>query len=211
VTDGPPRLLAVSTGSGETEEALLAWARALAAAGVDALSLREPGLTDRELVGRVRALVAARRTDRPQVLVGARADIALAAGADGVHLPAAGVGAERVRRWAGRRLLLGVSTHRVEEVAAAREAGADYVVFGPVYPTPSKPGWVEGDRLAELERAAAHGLPVLAIGGVTIDRLGELARAGAAGAAGIRAFQESAALPELAMEAARRFGSRGAR
>lgn len=211
MSEGPPRLLAVSTGSGETAGALVAWARALAAAGVDALSLREPGLTDRELLGRARALATARGADRPRLLVSSRADIALAAGADGVHLPAAGVGADRVRRWAGRRLLLGVSTHRVEEVAAAREAGADYVVFGPVYPTPSKPGWVEGHRLAELERAAALGLPVLAIGGVTIHRLGELARAGAAGAAGIRAFQEPAALPELAQEAARRFGSRDAR
>jgi thiamine-phosphate pyrophosphorylase len=211
VREGSPRLLAVSTGSGETAEALLAWARALAAAGVDALSLREPGLTDRELLARARALAASARADRPQLLVSARADVALAAGADGVHLPAAGLAAERVRRWVGRRLLLGVSTHRVEEVAAAREAGADYVVFGPVYPTPSKPGWVEGNRLAELERAAALGPPVLAIGGVTIDRLGELARAGAAGAAGIRAFQEPAALPELAAEAARCFGSRDAR
>lgn len=203
-----PRLLAITTGAGVPADALLAWAGALAAAGIDALQLREPALGDRDLLDRARRLCASPRQGRPRVLVNARADIALAAGADGVHLPAAGLEVARVRRWIGEDLALGVSTHRVEEVAAARDVGADYAVFGPVYPTPSKPGRVAGDRLDELERAAALGLPVLAIGGVTIGRLGALARAGAAGAAGIRVFQQVAGLAELAAEARRLFGAR---
>lgn len=202
----PPRLLAISTGSSEPAEALAAWAQRLARAGVDSLQLREKELADRPLLERARALCALPADTRPRILVNARADVALAAGADGVHLPAAGLDAARVRAWVGERLLVGVSTHRVEEVAAAHAAGADYAVFGPVYPTPSKPGRVDGDRLAELERAAALGLPVLAVGGVTIDRLGELAATGAAGAAGIRVFRQLEALPALA-RAAERFGS----
>jgi thiamine-phosphate pyrophosphorylase len=141
-------------------------------------------------------------------VVSARPDIALAANAEGVHLPAAGLPVAAVRRWIGDGLLLGVSTHRVVEVEAARLAGADYVLFGPIYPTPSKPGWVGGDRLAELERAAALGLPVLAIGGVTIARLGELAGAGAAGVAGIRIFRRREELQELTAEARLRFRAR---
>lgn len=209
--DGAPRLLAVTTGAAAPAETLAAWAGALAAAGVDALQLREPALGDRQLFERALRLCASRREGRPRVFVNARADVALAAGADGVHLPAAGLEVARVREWVGDRLALGVSTHAVEEVAAAREAGADYALFGPVYPTPSKPGRVAGDRLDELERAAALGLPVLAIGGVTIERLAAVARAGATGAAGIRVFQEVPALPELAAEARRRFGSREGR
>ncbi|MEZ5333189.1 MAG: thiamine phosphate synthase [Thermoanaerobaculia bacterium] len=207
-----PRLLAITPASAGSPDTLLAWARALAGAGVDALQLRDKTLSDGELLRRARGLCALRREGLPRVLVNGRPDVALAAGADGVHLPAAGLEAGAVAGWVGTRLLVGVSTHAVEEVAAARRAGAAYVVFGPIWPTPSKPGWrPAGDRLEELARAAAVGLPVLAIGGVTIDRLGELAAAGAAGVAGIRVFGRPEALPELVAEAGRRFGAERSR
>lgn len=207
MSDGVPRLLAIS-GEGRSVDALLVWAVALGAAGADALQLRRKTLPDRALLELARRLCSGRRGGYPRVLVNGRADIALAAGADGVHLPAAGIEARAVAAWAGDRLLIGVSTHTVAEVDAARRAGADYAVFGPIWATPSKPGWrPEGDRLRELARAAAYGLPVLAIGGVTIERLGELAAAGAAGVAGIRAFQRQEELPELVAEARRRFGA----
>jgi thiamine-phosphate pyrophosphorylase len=119
------------------------------------------------------------------------------------------VPAAALRRRFGPGLLLGVSTHRVEEVERARDEGADYAVFGPVWETPGK-GPATG--VEELARAAASGLPVYALGGVTIERFGEVAAAGAAGVAAIRLFQRPAKIHEMrqAVEAARResFGTR---
>jgi len=177
-------------------ERLTQWIRQLAAAGVDGLQLREKDLDDRALYGLARL---AREAFPPpaRLLVNGRLDVALAAGADGAHLPADGVPVAPLRQRFGPRPLLGVSTHRVEEVAAAREAGADYVTFGPVYPTPGKERYGEPPGLAGLSRAAAAGIPVYALGGVTLDRLDEVAAAGAAGAAGIRLFQEVSRLSEL--------------
>ena len=87
---------------------------------------------------RLLALVERARTILPAstaVLVNGRVDVALAAGADGVHLPSDSLPASEIRRRFGGGILIGVSTHRFEEVVAAREAGADYVTFGPVWPT----------------------------------------------------------------------------
>jgi thiamine-phosphate pyrophosphorylase len=190
--------------SGDGEERLDEWLRQLAAAGVDGLELREKDLDDRALYDLAR--LARRRFPPPaRLLVNGRLDVALAAGADGVHLPADGVPVAPLRRRFGPRLLLGLSTHRVEEVVAAREAGADYVTFGPVYPTPGKERYGAPPGLGALARAAAAGIPVYALGGVTLERLAEVAAAGAAGAAGIRLFQEVSRLPELVRAAALAF------
>jgi thiamine-phosphate pyrophosphorylase len=193
----PFRLLAISQlatlpGAGGRGEAALAWFAALAAAGVDALQLREKHLDD---LGQCQLARSARAAFPPPaaLLVNGRADIALAAGADGVHLPADGVPAGAVRARFGSGLLIGVSTHRLEEVERARRDGADYVVFGPVYPTPAKAGHGAPAGTRVLARAAALGIPVYALGGVTLERFAEVAAAGAAGVAGIRLFQ---GLPE---------------
>jgi len=197
----PFRLLAISqlgtlpgAGSGGGDgDAALGWFAALAAAGVDALQLREKRLDDLgvcQLAWRARAALPP-----PAVLlVNGRADLALAAGADGVHLPSDGIPAGAVRARFGSGLLIGVSTHRLEEVERARRDGADYVVFGPVYPTPAKAGFGTPAGPRALARAAALGIPVYALGGVTLERFGEVAAAGAAGVAGIRLFQ---CLPEI--------------
>ena len=102
-----------------------------------------------------------------------------------------------LRRRFGRRFLIGCSTHSVEEVEAAGAAGADYVVFGPIFPTPSKPGATDLPGLPGLEHAARAGIPVLALGGVDLRRLADVAGAGARGAAGIRMFEDVPALPAL--------------
>ena len=164
------------------------WFAALAAAGVDALQLREKRLDDRALL----ALALAARAALPppaRLLVNGRADVALAAAADGAHLPADGVPAAALRARFGATLLLGVSTHDVDEVRRARDDGADYAVYGPVYATPGKPGPATASGPAGLARAAGLGIPVYAIGGVTLDRFAEIAAAGAAGVAAIRLFQ----------------------
>ena len=184
---------------------------ALAAAGVDGIQLRRKELPDRVLL----ALAERARSLLPPataVLVNGRLDVALAAGASGVHLPAAGLPTAEVRRLAdslGAEVLVGRSTHRPEEVARARDEGADYAVFGPVYPTPGKERFGEPPGLAGLERACAAGLPVLALGGVDPGRFAEVAAAGAAGAAGIRMFERPEGLAGLVEAARSAFGPRG--
>jgi thiamine-phosphate pyrophosphorylase len=191
----PFRLLAISqlatlpgAGASGPGDAASGWFAALAAAGVDALQLREKHLDDRSLYQLARGARAA--LPAPAViLVNSRADVALAAGADGVHLPAEGVPAGAVRTRFGSGLLIGVSTHRLEEVERARRDGADYVLFGPVYATPAKAGYGAPAGPRALARATALGIPVYALGGVTLERFAEVAATGAAGVAGIRLFQ----------------------
>jgi thiamine-phosphate pyrophosphorylase len=151
--------------------------------GVDMIQLREKDLSARdllEMVFRIRDLAAGSRT---RILVNDRIDVALAAGIDGVHLPADGVPPDMARPLVR---LLGVSTHSVEEAIAAERARADFIVFGPVFESPGKTA-VGLDRLAEV--AAAVKVPVLAIGGMTLENSPEAMGAGAAGIAGIRLFQ----------------------
>jgi thiamine-phosphate pyrophosphorylase len=166
---------------------VVAWARATAAAGVDAIQLREKDLGVRRLLE-----LACRSVESlpgsVMVLVNGRVDIAIASGAGGAHLPANGLPLARARRrWPD--LVLGVSTHRRDEVVAARDAGADYVVFGPVFAPISKDSPLAPVGIEELARVSSLGVPVLALGGVTLERLPEIAAAGAAGVAAIGAFQ----------------------
>jgi thiamine-phosphate pyrophosphorylase len=194
------RLLAISDRRSLPDGDLAGWLADLAAAGVDGVQIREKDLDDRSLWEIARSARAA-LPPATRLLVNGRADVALAAGADGVHLPSDGVPAAALRQRFGPGLLLGVSAHSVEEVERARDAGADYAAFGPVWETPGK-GPATG--AGELARAAASGLPVYALGGVTIQRFGEVAAAGAAGVAAIRLFQRPHELRE-AVEAARQW------
>lgn len=151
--------------------------------GVDMIQVREKDLSAKELldmVCRIRDLTAGSGT---RILVNDRIDVALAAGIDGVHLPASGVPPEKARPLVG---LVGVSTHSVEEAIAAERARADFIVFGPVFESPGKTA-VGLVRLAEV--ASSVKIPVLAIGGLTLKNSAEAVRAGAAGIAGIRLFQ----------------------
>lgn len=182
------------------------WLARLAAAGVGAVQVREKDLDDRavlELARQARAALPPPAT----VLVNGRLDLALAAGADGAHLPADGVPAAALRRRFGDGVLLGVSTHSVEEVERALHGGADYVTFGPVWPTPSKERYGPPLGIGELARAARIRIPVYALGGVMLSRFGEAAAAGAAGVAGIRLFQGTA-LAEV-VDAARQHFAKG--
>jgi len=178
------------------------WLAALSRAGIGAVQIREKDLDDRDLYDLTRLA----RTALPssiRLLVNGRIDVALAAGADGVHLPADGVPVRALRARFGNGVLIGRSTHTVEEVERARDEGADYVTFGPVFATPGK-GLPVG--LAGLARAAAAGVPVFALGGVTLERFGDLAGAGAAGVAAIRLFQSMQNLTEVARAAREVFG-----
>ncbi|MBV8203272.1 MAG: thiamine phosphate synthase [Acidobacteria bacterium] len=191
--DRPGAGAAAGAAAGTSDAA--AWFAALAAAGVDAVQLREKRLDDLALYELAR-LARAALPPPALLLVNGRADVALAAGADGVHLPADGVPAGALRARFGGSLLIGVSTHRLEEVEQARRAGADYVLFGPVYPMPAASGHGPPVGLAALARAATLGIPVYALGGVTLERFAAVAAAGAAGVAGIRLFQRLKRRPD---------------
>ncbi len=160
------------------------------AAGLRAVQLREKDLDATEFFDFARELREVTSRHGARFLVNGRVDVALAVGADGVHLPSASaVSPDVVRRVVGPERLLGVSTHSRTEVEAAARAGADFVVFGPVYETPSKRpyGAPQGvEVLAEACRRAP--IPVLAIGGVTAPSVREVRAAGAAGVAVIRAL-----------------------
>jgi thiamine-phosphate pyrophosphorylase len=162
--------------------------------GVDLVQIRERSfepVTLLDLIARVRQ---ATDTTRARVVVNDRVDVALAGDADGVHLPAAAPPCHRVRTLVPEGFLIGRSVHSVAEALAAEEAGGcDYLIFGTVYESTSKPAGhpVAGrDELARVCRSVR--LPVLAIGGITIERIADVAAAGAAGIAAIGLFASGA-------------------
>lgn len=168
--------------------------KAAVAAGVDLIHLREPDLTDRVLLNLVIRCVAAARGSETVILVNDRVDLALTGGAGGVHLRARSVSARLVRHHVPVGFLLGRSVHDVAEaVRVVEDGGLDYLVLGTVFQSRSKPG-LSPCGVSVLEAVAgAVGLPVLAIGGVTVDKTGEVFRAGAAGVAAIGLFAEAGA------------------
>jgi len=151
--------------------------------GIEMIQVREKDLSAQELyelVSNIRDITAGSKT---RLLVNDRLDVALAAEIDGVHLPANGLPPARVRRFVKQ---LGVSVHTIEEAITAEKAGADFVVFGPVFDSPGKTA--VGVEPLKRVVSSVH-IPVLAIGGVTIANSSEVVAAGAAGIAGIRLFQ----------------------
>lgn len=159
-------------------------ARAALAAGLPAIQLREKDLPGRPLLALADALRAETSRAGALLFVNDRIDVAIAAGADGVHLGEASMPPGVVRRLLPAGALIGLSTHVPGEPAAS---DADFVFFGPVRATPAKAGPPQGfTRLAEAVRAAP--VPVLAIGGLTVDAVPEVRAAGATGVAVIRAI-----------------------
>ena len=169
-------------------DAFAAWLGSITEGPVDAVQIRDKSLDDRsrlELVRQARALLPSRIV----TLVNGRADLCLAAEADGVHLPSDGIETTAAARLLGAGRLIGRSTHRLEEIEQAGLEGVDYVTFGPVFRTPDKDPEVELAGLAGLRRAAEIGLPVLALGGVTSpERVRACVAVGARGIAAIRLF-----------------------
>ena len=151
-------------------------------AGVDAIHLREKELPGGPLAEAARALRHA-IGHRALLFVNERVDVALVAGADGVHLPETGLSPREVREIAGSRLMIGRSVHDLEGAQRAAAEGADFVIAGNVYETDSKPGQT-GRGVEFVHRLAERcPLPVIAIGGITPERVPEVLRAGAWGVA----------------------------
>jgi thiamine-phosphate pyrophosphorylase len=189
-----------SLGGADPVESLLANIRAAIDAGVDWVQIREKDLNARELLALARPALAMRsdksRAAEPRILINDRLDVALAAGAAGVHLGRESVPAREVVRWcragnAPAEFLIGVSCHSVDDAREAESAGASYIFLGPVFATPSKVSFGPPQGVAKLgDVCRAVRLPVIAIGGVDAENAEECLRAGAVGIAAIRMFQE---------------------
>lgn len=158
------------------------------AAAIEWIQIREKDLSARALFELVEAAGKLPNPHGSKILVNSRADVTLAAGAAGVHLPS---GSPAARIWQRPGFLVGVSCHSVEDVRQAEAEGADYALFGPVFLPRSKAARSEPRGLEGLARAAAAvKIPVLALGGVTRENSSACVSAGAAGIAGITIFQE---------------------
>ncbi|MGC2210259.1 MAG: thiamine phosphate synthase [Candidatus Korobacteraceae bacterium] len=199
--------------------------RQAAVAGVDYIQLREKDLTVRELERLAREAVQVIRGEGPaRLLINHRTDVALAAGADGVHLTGSDFAASDARALAAgcgiepragdfeRRFLVAVSCHSAQQVRLAEAHGADFAVLAPVFEKMSAERVTKGIGLDELRRAtqldqhpdlrveageSRGSFPVFALGGVDVERAPLCTAAGAAGIAGIRVFQQCSDLPAL--------------
>jgi thiamine-phosphate pyrophosphorylase len=181
-------------------QAFLTQISAAVSAGIDLIQIREKSLSARvlfELCEQAGRLTSGTST---RLLVNDRADIAAGAGADGVHLTTRSIDAGVIRKTFGADLLIGVSTHSLDEASAAQDGGADFIVFGPIFETPSK---VEHDAPMGLERLSAvtsmlENFPVLGLGGITAGNAQDCLNAGASGIAGISLFSDHAKLADIA-------------
>lgn len=178
----PPVLYAILDAGLVEEDRLVAEGRALARAGVDAVQVRAKHMRGGHLLAVVEALLPALRERRVPLIVNDRADVALAAGADGVHLGQTDLPPDAARALLGSEALVGLSTHSLEEVRAAPGC-VDYLGFGAMFATRTR----KGSRIAGVEAltraVAATTLPTLAIGGLRPDNVHELQGAKAAGVA----------------------------
>jgi thiamine-phosphate pyrophosphorylase len=187
----------------EQERQLLAKIGECAAAGVDLVQLREKDLSTHALEELAGKALAALGSSGTRLLINSRTDVALACGAHGIHLPANDLAASEVRAIFARAgsgspvvyvPIIGMSAHSLAEVASAEAHGADFAVFGPVF---EKSGTANRDGLNQLRQichrseSAQPPMPVLALGGITLENTRQCIEAGAAGIAAIRLFQQN--------------------
>jgi len=182
---------------GEAEE----WARRLADAGVELIQYRNKKASSRELLRVAQTLSALARSRNFRLVMNDRADIALLAGAGGVHVGQDDLPVEAARRVCGPACWVGVSTHNLEQLRAAVATSADYIAVGPVFSTESKanPDPVVGVELVRQARALTT-KPLVAIGGITAERAAEVYAAGADSVAVISDLARAADLPARVRE-----------
>jgi thiamine-phosphate pyrophosphorylase len=180
------------------------------AAGIDLIQIREKQATTRLLFDLVSEAASLTRGSTTQVLVNDRADVAAGAGADGVHLTTRSLDAATIRRTFGADLLIGASTHTLHEARTARDQGADFVVFGPVFETASKRAFGPAKGTVELSDVVRElrDFPVLALGGITLSNAADCLAAGASGIAGISLFDDPDSCFKLCARVSKMKGAR---
>ncbi len=183
---------------------------AAVAAKIDLIQIREKHLSANLLYEVSTRAADITKGNATKLLVNDRADIAASAGADGVHLATRSLPPDIVRRTFGPEFLIGVSTHSLEEAAAASRSGADFVVFGPVFDTLAKRQYGEPLGLATLKKVTSElaPFPVLALGGVTRNNVADCIHASAAGIAAIRMLNDRLQLDRVVNEIQGRFDKR---
>lgn len=159
-------------------------------AGLQLVQIREKQLTARMLFELTANIVAIARGSSTRVVVNDRADIAASAGADGVHLTTRSVAPEVIRQTFGAKFLIGASTHSLTEARAACRGGADFAVFGPIFPSPSKEKYGPPLGVAPLIEATRElfPFPLIALGSISLANVNDCLKAGASGIAGITLF-----------------------
>jgi len=183
------RLLLITDRRCTGESSLLSTISKAVATGVRAMQLREKDLSARELYALAVQLKAICQKSDCRLFINDRIDIANSVKAGGLHLPANGISPEHTRKLLSSDMLLGISTHSVTEAMVAEQAGVDYIIFGPVYPTASKLQYGAPLGLRSLHKVVGSvQIPVFAIGGITPRRAAECRSAGAHGIAVISAI-----------------------
>ncbi|HEV2350040.1 MAG TPA: thiamine phosphate synthase [Terriglobia bacterium] len=170
-------------------------------AGVDMVQVREKDLPTRELVALVKGAVTGAGGTATKIIVNDRLDVALALGSAGVHLGTQSMPPEVVRGIVRPDFLVGVSCHSLEDALRAEASGANYVLLGPIFSTPSKMAYGPPLGLSTLQETTARvKIPVFALGGITVERARICLEAGARGLAGISIFQYGDSLEDRVRE-----------
>lgn len=175
---------------------------AAVSAGIDLVQIREKLLTAKALYAMTEAAAGITGGSLTRLLVNDRADIAAASGADGVHLTTKSLSPQVVRHTYGEEFLIGASTHSLGEASTARAQGADFVVFGPIFPTASKKEYGQPLGLEQLKDVSTElsPFPLLALGGVTAANAASCTRAGAGGIAAISMLNDPMLLRSIVNE-----------
>ena len=165
---------------------------------MDFIQIREKHLSDRALFELTRRVVKLAGQTKCRILVNGRADIARAAGAHGVHLPSDSLNVSEIRPWLPKDFLIGISVHSTSEVKIACVEGADYILLGHLFPTPSKSGYGSPLGLDKMRQVCSgFPVPVFGLGGINADRIESVLNSGAVGVAGIRLFQNKSEFDDL--------------
>jgi thiamine-phosphate pyrophosphorylase len=200
-------VICLVTGDRGREQPALELIAAAVRAGIELIQIRERRFDDRSLAALTRRAVELARNSASRIIINDRADIALSAGASGVHLRGSSFAAGRVRALAPPGFLIGRSVHTLSEATAVEvSGGCDYLFFGTVFPSSSKPS---DHAVAGLEAlravCGAVRLPVLAVGGISVETARQVAEAGASGIAGINVFETARSMSAIVSALRRQF------
>lgn len=180
----------------DTQSKILRLAEQAVDEEISLIQIREKNLSARFLFELTMAVVSLTRHSGTRILVNDRADIAAAAGADGVHLAASSLPVDVIRKNFGNKLIIGASTHSLADARAAAALGADFAVFGPVFETPGK-GKVAGlGQLSEVCRQLEP-FPIIGLGGIDASTCESVISAGASGVAAIRALNDPGSMNQI--------------